>query len=80
MKAHRFIAEASVICDRCGQMVKAGEAAVAEFYPRDEKCRIRHENCPTTTPSRSKRRNPIRPIRNLAARHLKTPNKKQKVG
>lgn len=80
MKARRFIAEASVICDRCGQMVKAGEAAVAEFYPRDEKCRIRHENCPTTTPSRPNRRNPIRPIRNRAARHLKTHNKKQKVG
>lgn len=59
MKAHRFIAEASVICDRCGQMVKVGEAAVAEFYPRDEKCRIRHENCPTTTPSRPKRNNPF---------------------
>ena len=80
MKARRFIAEASVICDRCGQMVKAGEAAVAEFYPRDEKCRIRHENCPTTTPSRPNRRNPIRPIRNRAARHLKTHNTKQKVG
>ena len=37
MKVHRFIAEASVICDRCGQMVKVGEAAVAEFYPRAEK-------------------------------------------
>lgn len=80
MKAHRFIAEASVICDRCGQMVKVGEAAVAEFYPRDEKCRIRHENCPATTPSRPNRRNPIRPIRNRAARHLKTHNEKQKVG
>ena len=80
MKAHRFIAEASVICDRCGQMVKVGEAAVAEFYPRDEKCRIRHENCPTTTPSRHKRNNPIRPLRNRAVRHLKTHNKKQKVG
>ena len=80
MKVHRFIAEASVICDRCGQMVKAGEAAVAEFYPRDEKCRIRHENCPTTTPSRPNRRNPIRPIRNRAARIRKTHNEKQKVG
>ena len=80
MKARRFIAEASVICDRCGQLVKVGEAAVAEFYPKNEKCRIRHENCPASVPSKSRRKSPIHPLRTRAARLHKTHNEKQKVG
>lgn len=74
MSSRKFIAQAPVICDRCGEMVKAGETAVAEFYSGSGKCRIRHQKCPESDLVRRNPRNPIRPDRVRAARLHKIHN------
>lgn len=74
MSSRKFIAQAPVICDRCGEMVKAGETAVAEFYSGSGKCRIRHQKCPESGLVRRNPKKPIRPVRAHAARHHKTHN------
>lgn len=74
MRSHEFIAQAQVICDRCGEAVKVGEMAVAEFYSDSGKCRICHKKCPAHDCNGRKPRSPFRPVRVKAATHKKIHN------
>lgn len=41
-----FTAEYEFICDVCGEAVRVGDRAVAEFDPSRVSCVMRHETCP----------------------------------
>lgn len=46
MKRRKFILEAAVVCDRCGETIRAGETAIVEFDEKTGTCRFTHETCP----------------------------------
>ena len=46
MKRQVTVLSAAVVCDRCGETIRAGERAIVEFDEKSGKCRFLHETCP----------------------------------
>ena len=53
MKRQATVLSAAVVCDRCGETIRAGERAIVEFDEKTGRCRFFHEKCPgAESPSR----------------------------
>lgn len=62
MKRRKLTLEAAVVCDRCGETIRAGEAAIVEFDEKTGSCRFTHETCPAErAASRVRRPDPRTP-------------------
>ena len=62
MKRRELILEVAVVCDRCGETIRAGEAAIVEFDEKTGSCRFTHETCPAEhAASRVRRPDPRTP-------------------
>ena len=46
MKRRKLTLEAAVVCDRCGETIRAGETAIVEFDEKTGSCRFMHVTCP----------------------------------
>ena len=80
MKRQVTVLSAAVVCDRCGETIRAGERAIVEFDEKSGKCRFLHEKCPgAESPSRIPRpRSPRVSVRGAVRARL-TKNTKRKV-
>ena len=58
MTREKFTAAYDFICDRCGETVKAGTAAVAEFDTATGTARMMHARCPGIVPEKARRPGP----------------------
>ena len=80
MKRQVTVLSAAVVCDRCGETIRAGERAIVEFDEKTGRCRFFHEKCPgAESPSSIPRpRSPRVSVRG-AVRARTTKNTKRKV-
>ena len=80
MKRQVTVLSAAVVCDRCGETIRAGERAIVEFDEKTGRCRFFHEKCPgAESPSRIPRpRSPRVSVRG-AVRARSAKNTKRKV-
>ena len=46
MRRQVTVLSAAVVCDRCGETIRAGERAIVEFDEKTGRCRFFHEKCP----------------------------------
>ncbi len=88
MKRQRVTLTAAVVCDRCGETIKAGETAIVTFDEKTGECRFTHEACPAAENAAVKVPRPIRPrtlvrgavrARTVNRRKGNTNNKARKV-
>ena len=80
MRRQVTVLSAAVVCDRCGETIRAGERAIVEFDEKTGRCRFFHEKCPgAESPSRIPRpRSPRVSVRGAVRARL-TKNTKRKV-
>ena len=80
MKRQVTVRSAAVVCDRCGETIRAGERAIVEFDEKSGKCRFLHETCPdqAETAKAPRPRSPRVSVRG-AVRARSAKNTKRKV-
>lgn len=80
MKRQATVLSAAVVCDRCGETIRAGARAIVEFDEKSGKCRFLHEACPDQKEAAKvpRPRSPRVSVRG-AARARSTKNTKRKV-
>ena len=76
MKEQRVILTAAVVCDRCGETIKAGEEAVVTFDEKTGECKFTHAECPNEDEAKVRRPTPPKP-RVRGAVRVRTSNRRK---
>lgn len=76
MKRQRVILTAAVVCDRCGDTIKAGAEAVVTFDEKTGECKFMHAECPNEDETKVPRPTPPKP-RVRGAVRVRTSNRRK---
>ena len=72
MTKQKTVLAAPVVCDRCGETIRAGETAIVTYDEKTGECKFEHETCPGQHTEYLNRRPSPRNPRNLVRAAVRT--------